>query len=296
MSSVYVAKALAGKHQFAGRAWYYDFRELNSQFDEGNSKKVAESLLVRYSKLTKGWDAEKNSEWLCRTYLSAKMIMTATLQLNAIEYSSEKNLRLVVPYLAYYSLLSLVRAVVYTLPEVSWDDGKLVSISHQKAINLTFDHISKLDKDISEKLKSFCLKIKAYRELISYRSPSSGDQDLGAINEIENIATLLCDVAQFNSELLESSIIKNADQETFVFEEKYILDLSKCEIEGELFFDREDAYRLGYLRRKYPVPPNILHTMTEGHVEGFFGAWIDHDDRDDVFDPDNDWQIIFDIP
>ena len=134
MSSVYVAKALASKDEFAGRTWYYDFRELNSQFDEESCKKVAESLLVRYSKLTKDWDVEKNSEWLCRTYLSAKMIMTATLQLNAIEYSSEKNLRLVVPYLAYYSLLSLVRAVVYTLPEVPWDDGRLVSISHHKVL------------------------------------------------------------------------------------------------------------------------------------------------------------------
>ena len=165
-----------------------------------------------------------------------------------------------------------------------------------KAINLAFDHISNLDKDISENLKSFCLKVKAYRELISYRSPSSGDHNLGAIDEIEGIATILCEVAQFNSELLESSIIKKAGQETFVFEEKYILDLSECEIEGESFFDREDAYRLDYLRRKYPVSPNILHTMTEGHVEDFFGAWIDHDDGDDVFDPDNNWQLIFDIP
>ncbi|MDP3515611.1 MAG: hypothetical protein Q8S94_00455 [Pseudohongiella sp.] len=296
MSSVYVAKALASKYEFAGRTWYYDFRELNNQFDEDNCKKLAENLLNRYSKLTKDWDAEKNSEWLCRTYLSAKMIMTATLQLNAIEYSSEKNLRLVVPYLAYYSLLSLIRAVVYTLPEVPWDNGKLVSISHHKAINLAFDYISHLDRDISEKLKSFCIKVKAFRELISYRSPSSGDENIGSIDEIENVATILCEVAQFNSELLESSILKNAGQETFVFENKFILDLSECEIEGELFFDREDACRLDYLRRKYPVSPNILHTMTEGHVEDFFGAWVSKEDDDEVFDPDNNWQLIFDIP
>jgi hypothetical protein len=158
MSSIYVAKALATKKEFADRSWYYDFRELNNRFDENNCKKVTESLLTRYSKLTKDWNEDRNSEWLCRTYLSAKMIMTATLQLNALEYSNEKNLRVVVPYLAYYSLLSLMRAIVYMLPEVEWDDGKLVSISHHKTINLAFDHVAKFDRDISENLKAFCLK------------------------------------------------------------------------------------------------------------------------------------------
>ena len=297
MSSVYVTKVLASKEEFAGRSWYYSFRELNSLFGEDECKKVADNLSVRYSKLTKVWDVDKNSEWLCRTYLSAKMIMTATLQLNAIEYSSKKNLRLVVPYLAYYSLLSLVRSVVYTLPEVPWDDGKLISISHHKAINLAFNHISNLDKGVADRFKAFCLKVKAYRELISYRSPSSGDENIGSIAEIESVATILCEVAQFNSEVLEASILKKSDQATFVFAEKYISALSGCKIEGERFFDREDTYRLGYLKRKYPISPNILHIMTEGHVEDFFGAWLPQDDEgDDVFDPDNNWQLIFDIP
>lgn len=298
MSSIYVAKAIAAKKKFAGRDWYYDFRELNNRFDEKICQKVAENLLQRYSKLTKEWSEGRNSEWLCRTYLSAKMIMTATLQLNALEYSNEKNVRLVVPYLAYYSILSLVRAIVYMLPEIEWNDGKLVSISHHKAINLAFNHIAKFDRDIAKDLKAFSLKVKAYRELISYRTPSSGDQNIGPIDDIEPIATLLCEVAQFSSELLESSILKNADENKFVFIEKYVSDLSSCKIEGELFFDREDACRLDYLKRKYPVAPNILHTMTEGHVEDFFGAWISADDgeEDNVFNSDNDWQLIFDVP
>jgi hypothetical protein len=148
------------------------------------------------------------------------------------------------------------------------------------------------------RLAKVLLKVKAYRELISYRSPSSGDENIDSIAEVESIAILLCEVAQFNSELLESSILNNADQKTFVFAEKYLSDLSRCEIEGELFFDREDAYRSGYLKRKYPVAPNILHTMTEGHVEDFFGAWLskEESEKDEVFDPDKNWQLIFDIP
>lgn len=296
MNSIYTAKAISTKNRFAGRDWYYNFRELNDRFDETSIEKVADALLVRYSRLTKNWDEDKNSEWLCRTYLSAKMIMTATLQLNAMEFSQERNMRLVVPYLTYYSLLSLMRSIVYMSPDIDWNNGQLVSISHKKAINLTFDHIGKFDQGVARELKEISLKSKAYRELISYRSPSSGDKNIGSLGDIVSISTLLCEVAQFNSELLEASILKNVSQDKFVFLDSYIHDLALNEIEGESFFDQEDLYRLDYLKRRYPASPNILHSMTEGHVEDFFGAWISEDPQDTEFDPDSDWQLIFDIP
>jgi hypothetical protein len=296
MNSIVTAKALAGTTTFAGRVWFYEFRELSNQFDRDAAGKVASSLLVRYSKLTSNWSPERNSEWLCRTYLSAKMIMMATLQLNALAYAESKNLRLVMPYLGYYSLLSLLRSIVYTLPEVQWDNGNLVEISHNKAINLAFDHVAKFDKKVSTELKEVTLRAKAFRELISYRSPSSGDKNIEASDQLESIATLLAEIAQFNSELLEASILKNAEQEAFKFLPEYIDDLASVTIEGNYFFDREDGYRLDYLRRKYPLPPNILHVITEGHVEDFFGAWCGEEPIDDAFDPDRNWQLIFDIP
>jgi hypothetical protein len=106
----------------------------------------------------------------------------------------------------------------------------------------------------------------------------------------------MAEVAQFNSEILESSIIKKADNSSFEFLHKYIEDLSSITIEDVEFFDREDAYRLDYLRRKYPRPPNVLHIMTQGHVEDFFGAWLPKDEIEGAFDPDENWGVIFDIP
>ncbi|MCW5599960.1 MAG: hypothetical protein KIT59_12775 [Nitrosomonas sp.] len=296
MNSIFTAKVLVETITFAGREWFYNFRELSNQFDEDAARKVASSLLMRYSKLTLNWSSERNSEWICRIYLSAKMIMMATLQLNTLAHAEGKNLRLVMPYLTYYSLLSLLRGIVYTLPEVQWDNGKLVEISHNKAINLAFDHIAQFNKKVSSELKEATLRAKAFRELISYRSPSSGDNSIQDFYQLEPIATLLAEIAQFNSELLEVSILKNTSKDTFRFLQEYIDDLASATIEGVHFFDTEDSYRLDYLRRKYPLPPNILHVMTEGHVEDFFGAWCAKDPIDDAFDPDKDWQLIFDIP
>lgn len=298
MNSILIAKMVANKNLFAGRHWFYTFRELSTVFEEASCKRNSTKLLDRYSKLTRNWTKETNSEWLCRIYLSAKMVMCATLNLNTLDYAQKKNVRAVESYLAYYSLLSLLRAIVYTLPEIEWDSGKLVKVSHSKAIKQAVAHIATFDKSVANSTSDLVRRLKAERELISYRSPSSGDQSVSHPTNIRSIATLLAEIAQFNSELLEASILKNAPHQAFEFLDEYINELSNVEIDGLVFSDNEDTYRLDYLSRKHPVTPNILNIMTEGHVESYFGAWVSDsdEDRDDTFDPDKNWQLIFDIP
>jgi hypothetical protein len=62
----------------------------------------------------------------------------------------------------------------------------------------------------------------------------------------------------------------------------------------------KDGYRLYYIQRKHPVPTNLLHMMSEGHVEDFFGSWCNNenkrDQKDGDFNPDENWGIIFDVP
>lgn len=296
MNSILTAKALSQKHQFSGNDWFYDFRELGIFCDEKRTQKAIGRLSQKYSTITKNWNQDRNSEWVYRMYLSAKMILSATLQLEALEHAKRQNLRIVVPYLEYYTFLALLRAIVYTLPEVDWEDGKLAAISHKKAINLSFDYMSSFNPNVTRQLKALTLDLKANRELISYRSPTSGDGGVLKHDDILESATILAEFAQMNSEILERSVLKNSNEQHFVFHRKYVDQLSNVTIEDRKFFDKEDAYRLGYLARKYPLPPNIRHIMTEGHVEDFFGAWCAEEEDENVFDPDDDWGLIFDVP
>ena len=294
MNSIVTARLLSGQHEALGRSWFYDFREVPQFCVSTNVKKHIESLSARYAGITKHWDIDRNSEWICRIYLSAKMIMFATLQLQALEYARQQNLRVVAPYLEYYSILSVIRSVVYTLPEVEWMNGDLVKIPHRKAINLVFDHLAFFNKPKAAEMKGLTFDLKSNREIISYRSPSSGDKGLLEVIDVVSFATLLAEFTQLNSELLERSIHKNADESSFVFREDYAEKLTSVTIDDRNFFDKEDYYRVGYLMRKYPLPPNVLHIMTEGHVEDFFGAWSS--ENGDGFDPDANWRLIFDIP
>ena len=302
MSSIAVAKILSSQESFAGRNWFYDWRELESSFDEKKCQIVSGSIAQQYSNLTKNWNENLNSEWICRIYLSAKMIMNSTLQLNSLEYTEERNVRVVSAYLRYYAVLSAIRSLVYTLPVLEWNDGELIKISHGKAINIAIDYLSKFDSDISDRIKGEVLELKACRELITYRAPTSGDNSFedDLCIDVTRTCTLLAEVAQFYSEILESSIHKNTDKSTFCFDFEYITKLCLVEIGDFNFIDNEDAYRLDYLRRKWPVAPNILQIMTEGHTEDFFGAWDSNEEspHPDAFDTGApvDWQTIFDIP
>lgn len=296
MNSIVTTKILSEKNSFAGRDWYYPFREVKTRLPEDKAAKVVKALASRYAKITKDWSVEKNSEWICRVYLSVKMILSATLNLNSCAYAEDKNLRIVSPYLKYYAALSLARGVVYTLPEYGWGNGRIDQIAHSTAGNCVASYLGDFNQDLSKKFSDTFFKLKADRELILYKAPSSGDENIADLDDFDWVFTLLAECAQLNSEILEKSIIKNTHKEMRVFLKNHIHNLSLTEIEGHGYFDREDAYRLDYLRRKYPLPPNILHIMIEGHTEDFFGAWVAQSDEKGLFDPDKDTRRIFDVP
>jgi len=98
---------------FAGRDWFYDFREIGATFSDAACKKVVARLFERYSKLTKVWSKELNSRMDMSPVHAAKLIMSATLHVNSVQYAEDRNLRVVVPYLRYYSVLSVTRGVLH---------------------------------------------------------------------------------------------------------------------------------------------------------------------------------------
>lgn len=275
----------------------YSYRELLNLCDNAKLGMVAKSISNLYENdLAKQWTIELNSEWVCRHYLAAKMILNATVILNAINFSEENGMRLATPYFEYYATLSLARAITYTLPDKKWDNGKLITISHKDAINSAFDWLKRFNSSEAEALKAVTLKLKAQRELISYRIPSTGDQNICRDHDLEQLLIILAEVAQFNSELFKKSIVKYADPSTFVVNEEDIHNLACISIDDHEFPDDYDYHRLNYLRRKMPKPTSLHYTMTEGMTEDFIGAWDGEDGTSFSNGGPGNWQSIFDIP
>ncbi len=303
MNYIRTRQIITGRFPLADKDWWYDYGTEIRALEEASVKTFVAKRQSVFSKLVKSWNDDLNTEWVCRVFWAAKMIMAASLMLESLEYARDRNLKVSVPYLQYYSLLYSLKALVVVLPGQKWDNGSLIVQTHTKTINVACAEVAKLDKRWinqnagSDSVKEQILKLKAFRELISYRAPSSG----GSFDEYNIDVLDLCKVpvelAQMVSEILGEAIHKNLPQG---YKPKLLEDglestfLSK--IGEHQFWDKEDLYRIDYLFRKYPMPTNILHMISEGHVDDFFGSWCDTDDRDDVFDPDGNCRILFDLP
>lgn len=302
MSHIFVRQTIGERTNLANRDWWYEFRCIPQVFSEKTIEKYSLATLKLFSKFTKNWTDELNSEWLCRVFLAAKMVLSASLMLNSLEYAERKNLRISSTYLEYYAIQTVLRAALFTSPLTDWAEGGLIKLPHRTSINKACDILAKLDKDFAQRLKTYIFHLKAYRELVSYRAPSSGDSFSKAEFDLNlvTLCQLLSEIAQVQSELMESSLIKHAGGTQCIFLDEYIEQVCHTEIDGFSFWDKEDQYRLDYLRRKHPWPTNIMHIISEGHVEDFFGAWLPRDENEgeenDTFDPDQNWRIIFDVP
>lgn len=284
--------------QHAGRTWAYSYRKLFDVCPERKLTTVVNRVAAQFAALTQNWTSEKNSEWSCRIYLTTKMILNATVLLNSLEFSRNSGLRIANPYFEYYAALSLLRGVVYTIPTEEWDSGQLMAISHTRAINVAFDWIAKFNKSLAAELKQTAFQLKAQRELIAYKAPASGDKNLGASYDLLDFLTILTEVAEFNSELLEASVTKNADPSTFDVMDEHIQQIANIKIEGFAFSDCEDYSRLRYVQRKTKRPYHLGLFMHPGQAEDFIGAWDGDEDKGEIFtngSPSN-WQAIFDVP
>lgn len=276
------------------------YEKVNTVFEEHELKKNAESIRKRFAVHTKAWNTNLHTQWVIRHYLSIKMILSASVMLTSLDYSYKKNIRIVEPYLAYYSLLNTSRALILTLPDVDWNDGSIISLPHETIINLTFDAINKINNIEGKKVKEELSKAKIFRELFSYRFPSKGlkqfDEEMSDFQKVVSHCKLFCEIAQFNSEILQKSYKKNVHQE-FDFNEKILSTGFVFESKNFSIVDFADYHRIGYIDRKMKKPFNLLWMMTEGMVEDFFGAWCSHNESDkDIYDPDENWRIIFPVP
>ncbi|MBP2027951.1 hypothetical protein J2Z35_001749 [Acetoanaerobium pronyense] len=279
----------------------YNYKSLNNYFESEELERYGCRFIKRTDKLVQGWNDNLHSEWIVRNYLACKMILASTLFCNSLEYSIEKNVMITESYLIYYTLLSACRALVLTSPETLWNNGQIVTMSHSKIIKNTSNILKSISSEEGERIIKFITLAKDNRELFSYAFPSNGkNNQISKIDliELEEITRCLLELAQFNSERLEKSFFKADLKEEYKIKEEYFFKVVEYKYGGRNFVDREDYYRLGYITRKQPFPLNLWLTFSEGMVEDFFSSWWieECNDESDLFNPDFNIRVLFDLP
>jgi hypothetical protein len=303
MSHIQIRKIVSRKHVFAGHEWWYLFGAELQAVDQDRVKRFINSKQQELAALTKSWNDELNTEWVCRVFFAAKMVLAASVMLESLEYSRRANLRICVPYLQYYSILYSLKALVLVLPSQIWGNAKLVTQTHKATINVACVEIAKFVPEWTHSNNGFkskkdqILALKAFREWISYRAPSNGGAMEKYNIDILPLCKLSVETAQIITELLENSLLKHLRPSYAPCIDPDALDaVWLTQIGANVFEDDEDRYRIDYLKRKHPIPTNIMHIISEGHADDFFGSWCDHDEQENVFDPDENRNILFQLP
>ncbi len=276
---------------------YFEYFSLHREFSDDEINRNITSLQNEFASITKAWSIQLNSEWLIRDYIAIKMILSSTVLLGTVKYANEKNLKIVEPYLMYYSLLSCARCVILTSPYCKWNNGNILTMTHKKTINIVGDILSKYNKEKGQEIKKFIDSVREYREIFSYKFPAKGlfNHKLNVESTIL-ICQLLCEISQLQSMVLEKSYNKNNTEEYDVDWE--MMDVGYTYGDANInLIDEEDGFRLHLIAKKQKRPYTLASTMTEGMVMDFFGAWYDSEnDCEENFNPDKYEDIIFPCP
>lgn len=252
-------------------------------FEEKQIKKYCEWVKRQYTPIVKSWNISVNTYWTAKYYLATKFLYMTNLLQHSLEFAREKNLKITIPYLIYYSLLTASRSLIYTAPN---DDYSLDKVrNHENIINMTADIIAKISKEESIEYKTTINTAKDNRELFSYKFPASG---LRLINDNSDKAfkqiDLVRELAVLNSQILDVKLDKLKDKSVFEID-------GTC---GSVFYnlfefknklDNDDYYNSGYIARKIKRPQPLNFMISEGIEEDFSLHWEPEDDNDDLFKP-----------
>lgn len=228
--------------------------------------------------ITAVFDDAKNTEWFVRSYLALKFILGATVFATSAIYAEKSNLKVVIPYLNYYMMLSACRAFILTLPCLPWRGDRSIEMTHNSIINTSTDKLKRIGSSEAENFGKILRAAKDQRDLFSYRFPSSGlaifGQDLITVDRAVSTARFFTELAQLNSACLEAAA-KEGKGSYELLEVDDVWHLMKYETETGELVDDEDYNRVAYFHRKYRGPRALVSMATEGLVEDFFGAWSD---------------------
>lgn len=252
--------------------------------DEKLIQKYCEWVKRQYTPIVKKWNIEKNTFWTAKYYLATKFLYMTNLLKSSLEYAREKNLKITIPYLIYYSLLTASRSLIYTSPieDVPLDYKR----SHDNIINTTADIIAKISIDESNAYKETINTAKENRELFSYKFPASG---LNLINDNSNKVkkqiNLVKELAVLNSQILDVKLDKLEDKSVFEIDGTCNSILYKL-FEYEDKFDKDDYYNIGYIARKIGRPQPLNLMVSEGIEDDFSSTWdAENDEDNDLFQP-----------
>ena len=137
-----------------GSDYCYHYVELQRQANSAQIRQYCANRRALFAPIAKAFNVEANSKWILRHYLAIKFATAANMLAGSAAYARSHNLMLGVPYFNYYAVLNACRAFLLTSPQLIWEGGKTVEMTHQNILNRTADYMRALDPKKDDRVAS----------------------------------------------------------------------------------------------------------------------------------------------
>lgn len=257
--------------QISGSIHNFPYVEIQARVPEEALRAHARGLRKRYDRLAKRWDARRNTEWMIRSYLAGKWVVTATMTLTSAR-SRRRARREEEIALFHDGLMDAARATVMLLPEQRWDGGAATRLSPDALVRAAVASVAEVHRHRSEWIAPLLGAVREYHEMRSVVGKWVGQRPRVRARDVFAAARLLCELTQWRSEVLADALARHAEP-PIGWDFSLLLDAASPGPGGAAVLDEHDVRRIGALMGSAPHPDNLWILMRDhlgGEVESLW--------------------------
>lgn len=252
--------------EISGGAGGFPYAEIPARIPEKELRDHARDLRKRCERLTKGWGAERNAEWMVRSYLALRRMISATVLLSSARATRKGKRKPPTSDQVFDGLLEAARASILLLPDQPWSRGELARHPHERVFKAARDSVWEIDRLQGTWMGKVLEGAMAYRRTTLLRAGAEG----GPGPQVPRLrsdpstpaARFLCELTQWRSEVLGRVLSERLDP-PIGWDFAVLGAAASPSAMGESILDDADARRIGGLMGAAPYPEDIWTLMRQ---------------------------------
>lgn len=250
--------------EISGGVGGFPYAEIPARIPEKVLRDHAKDLRKRCERLTKRWGAERNAEWMVRSYLALRRMISATVLLSSARATRKGKRKPPTSDQVFEGLLEAARACILLLPDQPWSRGELARTPHERVFQLTRGSVTEIDPLQGARVSQALEGAMGYRRTTLLRA--KGEEMKGPqvprlrSDPATPVARFLCELTQWRSEVLGRVLSERLDP-PIGWDFAVLGAAASPSAMGESILDDADARRIGGLMGAVQYPEDIWTLM-----------------------------------
>ncbi|HEU4456691.1 MAG TPA: hypothetical protein VFR81_26725 [Longimicrobium sp.] len=250
--------------EISGGIGGFPYAEIPARIPEDVLRGHAKGLRKRCERLAKRWDAERNAEWMVRSYLALKRMISASVLLSSARATRKGKRKPPTSDQVFDGLLDAARACILLLPDQPWNRGALARSPHERVFQLARDSVREIDRFQGAWVARALDGAMDYRRTTLLRAgaeaPAGPQTPRLRSDPATPAARFLCELTQWRSEVLWR-VLDERLEPPIGWDFAVLGAAASPTSAGEALLDEDDTRRIGGLMGAVSYPEDVWTLM-----------------------------------